>query len=70
MAKGLSDTIHLWDSGAAKHIEGWWWTKCGRVVKDQMNVLYASTAERLRIPPAEVCKTCYRLGPPWLVAVK
>lgn len=66
----MSGLIHLWDTLASKDVEGSRWTKCGLPIHKPTNVLFASTAERLKIPPSEVCKTCYRLGPPWLAAVK
>ena len=67
MSRKLSDTIHLWASVSWNVPK----TNCGiRVERKVLNVLYASTAESLKIPPDRVCKTCYRLGPPWLVAVK
>lgn len=65
----MSGLIHLWDSLATGKTATW--TKCGLFIRrKQVNVLFASTAESLKIPPDRVCKTCYRLGPPWLVAVK
>lgn len=65
----MSDTIHLWasDGDARKYQLK---TKCGLELTSKSNVLYASTAESLKIPPDRVCKTCYRLGPPWLGEVK
>lgn len=62
----MSDKIHLWDSVAWNLAK----TKCGLRASKKMNVLYASTAEQLKIPPDAVCRTCYRNGPRWLVAVK
>lgn len=62
----MSGLIHLWDSVAWNLAK----TKCGLRANKKMNVLYAGTAERLKIPPSAVCKVCYRLGPPWLVVVK
>jgi hypothetical protein len=63
----VSELIHLWQSRPTntKRL-----TKCGLVVHKATNVLWASTAEKLRIPPSAVCKTCYRLGPPWLGEAK
>lgn len=67
----MNSTIHLWDSlSFMVHPKGDLWTKCGRRVNKQMNVLYASTAERLKVRPDKVCKTCYRLGPLWLGKVR
>jgi hypothetical protein len=65
----MSDKVHLWDALALPQ-EGLTWTKCGLRITKPTNVLYAATAEKLKVPPALVCRTCYRLGPPWLVAVK
>lgn len=67
----MSGLIHLWASKEPlADATNWRWTKCGLKVTKQTNVLYASTAADLKIPPDRVCKTCYRLGPPWLVVVK
>jgi hypothetical protein len=69
----VSGTIHLWRSDPTldhSSLGSRVMTKCGLVVRKRMNVLYASTAEKLKIPPSAVCKVCYRLGPPWLVVVK
>jgi hypothetical protein len=65
----MSGLIHLWDV-LAHNNESKVWTKCGLRLSKPRNVLYASTAERLKIPPNAVCKVCYRLGPPWLGEVK
>lgn len=65
----LSGTIHLWasDGDARKYQLR---TKCGIALTSKSNVLYASTAAQLKIPPARVCRTCYRLSEPWLGEVR
>lgn len=66
----MSGLIHLWDTKAVVPVEGWKWAKCGLQIHKQTNMLFASTAASLKIPPDRVCKVCYRLGPPWLGEVK